>query len=64
MPTYLYQCDIHGEFEHQHSIAEELEICPKCQEENQSTPKKLKRLIAGGTSFMLKGGGWAAQGYK
>lgn len=62
MPTYLYQCPIHGEFEHQHSITEELEFCPKCQEESHQT--QVKRLIAGGTSFILSGGGWASTGYK
>jgi putative FmdB family regulatory protein len=62
MPTYLYQCDIHNEFEHQHSITEELEFCPKCREEGRET--KVKKLIASGGTFMLKGGGWAAQGYK
>lgn len=61
MPTYLYQCDIHGEFEHQHSISENLEFCPKCQDENKSN--KVKRLISGGSGFILSGGGWAKEGY-
>lgn len=63
MPTYLYECPIHGEFEHQHSINEELEVCPKCQEEGQAIPHKVKRLIAGGSGFILNGGGWAKEGY-
>lgn len=63
MPTYLYECPIHGEFEHQHSITEDLEFCPKCQEEQNSEPKKVKRLIAGGSGFILTGGGWAREGY-
>jgi len=29
-----------------------LKTCPKCNED------KLERLISGGTSFTLKGGGW------
>lgn len=63
MPTYLYECSIHGEFEHQHSIKDELEFCPKCQEENKESPEKVKRLIAGGSGFILNGGGWAKDKY-
>lgn len=69
MPTYLYECPIHGEFEHQHSINEELEYCPHCEEKGEletgerHTFQKVKRLIAGGTSFVLAGGGWAKEGY-
>ncbi len=63
MPTYLYECPTHGEFEFQHSIAIELEFCPKCQEENRSIAQKVKRLIAGGTGFILSGSGWAKDSY-
>ena len=63
MPTYLYECPVHGEFEHQHSINEELEVCPKCQEENSAEPQKVKRLIAGGSGFILNGSGWAKDNY-
>lgn len=63
MPTYLYECPIHGEFEHQHSISEQLDECPTCIQENKSTPEKVKRLISGGTGFILSGGGWAKEGY-
>lgn len=63
MPTYLYECPTHGEFEHQHSIKEELEFCPKCQEAKAAEPQKVKRLISGGTGFILAGGGWAREGY-
>ena len=62
MPCYLYLCETHGEFELTHSIKEEVEFCPKCQEEGKE-PQKLKRLI-GATSFQLRGGGWASEGYK
>ncbi len=62
MPTYLYQCPIHGEFEREHSITTELEECPICQEENLE-PQKIKRLISKGTGFILTGGGWAKEGY-
>lgn len=33
MPTYLYLCPTHGEFEEEHSIKIKLEFCPKCKEE-------------------------------
>ncbi len=72
MPTYLYECPKHGEFEHAHSITEILEFCPYCQSEcdtdltvgSPQEPHKVKRLISGGTGFILNGGGWASEGYK
>ena len=63
MPTYLYECPVHGEFEHQHSVKEELEFCPKCQEETPPVHNKVKRLIASGTNFILTGSGWAKDNY-
>lgn len=72
MPTYLYECPIHGEFEHQHSINEELKFCPKCQDEcehldlskeEKRAPCQVKKLIASGTNFILVGGGWAKDNY-
>lgn len=70
MPTYLYECPVHGEFEHQHSINDTLEICPLCQAENselqegeKQEPQKVKRLIAGGSGFILNGSGWARDNY-
>lgn len=62
MPTYLYYCEVHKEFETVHSITEVLEDCPKCKEEGLP-PQKLKKLIAGSTNFILTGGGWANTGY-
>jgi len=62
MPTYLYECPIHGEFESEHSIMEKLEHCPKCETEHL-LPQKVKRLIAGGGSFILMGNGWAKDSY-
>jgi len=32
MPTYLYSCDVCGEFEEYHSITLKLTHCPKCKE--------------------------------
>lgn len=65
MPTYLYKCEIHGEFEESHSIKELLTECPLCKAESIEPPKKIVRLIASGGSFILKSGGsgWASNGY-
>lgn len=48
MPTYLYECPTHGEFEEEHSIKITLEECPKCQSEGVEV-QKLKPLISGGS---------------
>lgn len=45
MPTYLYECPDHGEFEEYHSMSKMLEVCPKCQEAGAAEPHKLKQLI-------------------
>lgn len=71
MPIYLYECPIHGEFEYHHSINDVLEYCPKCEVEakgdltliGQQSFQKVKRLIAGGSSFILAGSGWAKDNY-
>jgi len=44
MPTYLYLCPTHGEFEEEHSIKIKLEFCPKCREETNKDVE-IKRLI-------------------
>jgi len=62
MPTYIYKCEVHGEFEEVHSITTQLEECPKCKEEGKPI-QKVTRLISGGGSFILAGGGWAREGY-
>jgi putative FmdB family regulatory protein len=58
MPTYEYGCEACGKkWETEQRITEApLKKCPKCGK------LKAKRLISGG-SFMLKGGGWYADGY-
>lgn len=63
MPTYEYLCETkHQIFEIQQSIKDEpITLCPQCKEEGVEAP--VKRLISN-TAFALKGGGWAAQGYK
>jgi putative FmdB family regulatory protein len=51
MPTYLYECTRCGEFEHPQSITEPaLTRCPAC-----GAPAR--RLISGGTGFIMKGRG-------
>jgi predicted nucleic acid-binding Zn ribbon protein len=62
MPVYLYECENHKEIELEHSMKESIELCPLCKKDNKEI--KLKRLIAGGTNFVLNGGGWASEGYK
>jgi len=47
MPTYLYECSAHGEFEEYHSINHLIEDCPKCQAEGKEVIQKVKRLICG-----------------
>lgn len=58
MPTYEYGCEACGKsWELEQRITEAaVKKCPKCGK------MKARRLISGG-SFMLKGGGWYADGY-
>jgi putative FmdB family regulatory protein len=58
MPTYEYGCEACGKnWELEQRISEDpIKKCPKCGK------LKAKRLISGG-NFMLKGGGWYADGY-
>jgi len=60
MPTYDYRCDHCGhESEATQAITEEpLRMCLNCGR------LELKRLISLGTTFALKGGGWAKDGYR
>jgi putative FmdB family regulatory protein len=56
MPTYEYVCNGGHEFEVVQSIQEgPIERCPKCR-------RICKRLISE-SSFILKGKGWAKDGY-
>lgn len=59
MPTYDYTCtSCERESSATQSIKEEpLRLCPHCGE------LTLKRLVSTGTTFTLKGGGWASEGY-
>lgn len=59
MPLYEYKCPkCSKEFERLlgHKEADKPQECPKCQ------TKECKKQISR-TSFSLKGGGWAADGY-
>ncbi len=62
MPTYLYCCKEHGEFEEFHSITSQLDECPKCKAEGK-TSEPPTRLIASGSTFILTGSGWAKDNY-
>ena len=57
--TYEYTClACQHEWEAEQSISEKaLTECPQC---HQSTAK---RMVSGGAGFILKGGGWYADGY-
>ena len=59
MPTYEYNCRGCGnQWEAQQSMKDDaLTDCPKCGE------PKARRLISGGTGFVLKGGGWYSDLY-
>lgn len=58
MPTYEYACDACShEFEREQRITEDpIRKCPSCGK------LKARRMIGGG-NFILKGGGWYADGY-
>ncbi|MBJ19309.1 MAG: zinc ribbon domain-containing protein [bacterium] len=58
MPTYDYQCQKCGfEFERDQRITEDpIKTCPECKS------RQARRLLSA-PSFILKGGGWYADGY-
>ena len=58
MPTYEYECnECKHRFEEVQSIkAEPLKVCPECGGES-------RRLISGGTGFILKGPGFYKTDY-
>lgn len=60
MPTYDYKCgSCNHTFEVMQSIKDEpLTKCPNCGK------NKLKKLISGGTGFILKGSGFYSTDYK
>lgn len=60
MPTYEYECtNCNHQWEEDQKISDPpISNCPNCKK------KKAKRLIAGSTTFVLQGSGWASEGYK
>ena len=58
MPIYEYECDKCGHaFEREQRITEDpVKTCPECRS------RKVKRLLSA-PGFILKGGGWYADGY-
>jgi putative FmdB family regulatory protein len=44
MPTYEYECPVHGVFEEMHSITIKLEHCAQCKEDGNE--QEIKRLIS------------------
>lgn len=60
MATYEYKCEKCGKtFEAEQKMSDPpLENCTK-----KKCKGKVKRLISGGSAFVLKGGGWAKDGY-
>lgn len=58
MPIYEYECDKCGHaFEREQAMADPpIKTCPKCK------GRKVTKLISR-SSFVLKGGGWYADGY-
>lgn len=75
MPMYPYRCPRCGEFEVEQRITESaLTTCPNSVTETVQTPtgggfrvytcgEPVERLIAGSTTFTLKGPRWAKDGY-
>lgn len=59
MPTYEYGCQVCNiDFEIEQSINDEPSAtCPHCLAQSR------KRLISKGGTFVLRGGGWAADNY-
>lgn len=58
MPTYDYQCEkCDFEFSREQRITEDpIKTCPECK------GRKVKKLLSA-PNFILKGGGWYADGY-
>lgn len=59
MPTYEYACEACGHHWDAVQSMKDAVItrCPKCKKH------KAKRLVSGGTGFVLKGGGWYSDLY-
>ncbi len=63
MPTYEYKCTFGHEFEEVQKITDDaLTVCPVKISHDHVCEAEVRRLISGG-SFILKGSGWAKDGY-
>lgn len=60
MPTYEYECK---SCEQSYEVEQRMTDKPIEQCQTQGCDGKPKRLIAGNTSFVLKGKGWFKDGY-
>ncbi len=63
MPTYEYKCTFGHEFEETQKITDApLTACPVKISHDHVCEAEVKRLISG-SNFILKGSGWAKDGY-
>jgi len=64
MPTYEFKCDGCGLVTELRGTFEEVEkagvVCPKCLD-TAGRPMPMRRLITGGSGFILGGKGWPSQ---
>ncbi len=63
MPTYEYKCTFGHEFEEIQKITDDaLTVCPIMISHDHVCEAEVTRLISA-TNFVLKGSGWAKDGY-
>lgn len=65
MPIYEYECPVHKlRIEVTRKITDP-EVIPQCRVTGSAhaETEKMERVISTGTSFILKGGSWAKDGY-
>lgn len=64
MPIYEYECKSCGGKKEVTRGIKDQEVKPKCPNCFELGNPEMERVISSGTSFVLKGGGWAKDGYK
>ena len=63
MPIYQYKCSVCGaEAEVLQKMDAPAPFCSQCPEDAAQAPAMVKQVSR--SSFVLKGGGWAADGYR
>lgn len=63
MPTYEFECqECQAKFEHEMNVNDLPNLNLLCPNPDCSGTQ-FKRLISGGSGFVLSGGGWAKDGY-